>query len=134
MGYQPGLNEHAIACFSPRFRVLVTLVYYEKNDKNYSGSIHIDNKKSFAIKRVRQTATLRDIEVLEIKEITIDGLGGYEITARGTDKNHGGACYFYQAILYGETDYYMIVGIVAAAENSDYLPTFQQIAMTFKKK
>jgi hypothetical protein len=98
-----------------------------------SQGLKIDSKKSFAIKRIQQTASLRDIEVMDIRGITIDDLPGYEITARGTAKNHGGACYAYQVILYGETDYYIIVGIVAADEKADYLPVFQQIAMTFKR-
>ena len=98
-----------------------------------SQGLKIDNKKSFAIKRVQQTATLQNIEVLDIKEITIDNLPGYEITARGTVKNHGGACFAYQVILYGETDYYLIVGIVSADKKAEYLPAFHQIAMTFKR-
>lgn len=99
-----------------------------------SPGLKIDDKKSFAMRRIRQTATLRDLEVLDVKEITIDGLAGYEITARGTDKKHGGACFAYQVILYGESDYYLIVGIVSADEKAEYLPAFKQIAMTFKRK
>lgn len=98
-----------------------------------SQGLKTDSRKSFAIKRIQQTATLQNIHVLDIREITIDNLPGYEIMARGTVKNHGGACSAYQVILYGETDYYLIVGIVSADEKADYLPAFQQIAMTFKR-
>lgn len=99
-----------------------------------SQDLVIEDKKSFAIRRVQQIATLKNIEIDEIKSITIDNLFGYEITAKGTDKYHGGTNYAYQVILFGETDYFIILGIVTDGEKVDYLPTFQQIAMTFKQK
>ncbi|MFC1825638.1 DUF4124 domain-containing protein [Thermodesulfobacteriota bacterium] len=99
-----------------------------------SEGLVVDNKKSFAIKRVQHIASLKNIEIEDIKSITIDNLFGYEITARGTDKNHGGTNYAYQVILFGKTDYYMIFGIVTADEKADYFPTFRQIAKTFKQK
>lgn len=98
-----------------------------------SQDLVIDNKKSFAIKLVQKIATLKNIEIEEIKNIKIDNLPGYEITARGTDKYHGETNYAYQVILFGDTDYYLIVGIVTADEKADYLPTFRQVAKSFKQ-
>ncbi len=99
-----------------------------------SQGLVIENTEAYAVKRVQQIATLKNIEIEDIKSITIDNLLGYKITARGTDKYHGGTNYAYQVILFGETDYYMIFGIVTADEKADYLPAFEQIAMTFKQK
>ncbi len=99
-----------------------------------SQGLVINNKKSFAIKRVQQIATLKDIKIMDIKKITIDNLLGYEIMAKGTDKKLEGTNYVYQLILFGESDYYMILGMVTAADKTEYIPTFRQIAMTFKQK
>ena len=99
-----------------------------------SEGLVIENKKSYAIKRVLLTATLKNIEVENIKSIRIDDLPGYEITAKATDEDNGWPEYVYQVLLFGKTDYYLIVGIVASEDKVEYLPAFKEIAKTFKRK
>jgi len=99
-----------------------------------SQGLVIEDKKSFCIKRVQSIGTLENIEIERIKSITIDNLIGYEIMAKGTDKYHGRTSYAYQVILFDETAYFIILGIVTETEKTNYLPTFHQIAMSFKQK
>ena len=99
-----------------------------------SEGLVIENKESYAVKRVQQTATLKNIEIESLKSIRIDDLPGYEITAIATDEENGWPIYVYQVLLFGETDYYIIVGLVASEDKAEYLPTFKEIAKTFKRK
>ena len=99
-----------------------------------SEGLVIEDKRSYAIKRVQQTATLKNVQIENLERISIDDLPGYEITARAADKNQGWPRYVYQVLLFGETDYYLIVGLAASEDKDEYLPVFKDIAKTFKRK
>ena len=70
----------------------------------------------------------------EVREITIDGLGGYEMVATGTHFMTDTPAIVYQVMLFDEKAYYVMRGMVATAQASKYGNTFQQIAQSFKRK
>ncbi len=94
----------------------------------------IEDKKALAIKRAQEIGSFKEIEIEDIHHITIDGLDGYEITAKGTSRLHGETTYAYQVVLFGETDYFIITGYVTSDKKAEYWPVFRKIAMTFKQK
>jgi len=94
----------------------------------------IEDKKALAIQRAQEIKMLKDIEIQDVNNITIDGLNGYEITAKGTHRLHGEITYAYQVVLFGRTDYFIIAGYVTVYEKAKYWPIFRKIALSFKQK
>jgi hypothetical protein len=94
----------------------------------------IGDKKAFSIKRAQEIKRFKDIEIQDVNNITIDGLNGYEITAKGIHKLHGEIVYAYQVVLFGKTDYFILTGYVTGNDKAKYWPVFRKIALSFRQK
>lgn len=93
----------------------------------------IINRRQTALERIYQLpySDLK-IDQSKIASVTIDGISGYEITGEGTSTT-GVHEFIYQVMLFGETDYFVIIGIT----NEDFpgnLALFRKVAASFKRK
>lgn len=97
------------------------------------GAVPVLDYKSYALKRLRQTSQTHITAVESVMSITIDGLNGYEVTAKGTDIGSGKALKIYQAMLFLRNGGYIIMtGLVGQALAPLYLPKFKATARTFR--
>jgi hypothetical protein len=90
------------------------------------------DKRAFAINRILQTPY--QIESPEfIREITVDGMDGFEIYAVGKNSKTNLPEYVYQLILFDGKIYFLLIGTTnqAAAEAMNEI---QQAAKTFRRK
>ena len=97
------------------------------------GKVPVLHYKEYAVSRFRKLPGLESAEVTEEKELEIDGLMGYEITAyTGTKENREELSY--QEMLFNEEgDYYIIFG-KAKEDFQKNLKIFKSVSATFKQK
>jgi hypothetical protein len=84
--------------------------------------------------RLRETEQTRVTEVTSHEPITIDGLEGYESLAEATDARSGTALLVYQVMLFDNGFYYLMQGQVGSKLRAEYLPEFQAMARSFRRK
>ena len=91
-----------------------------------------EDKKKFAINRLKQLPI--DIEKIEYtNEISIDGISGYEISAKGKDKKTGEAEKMYMVILFSDKLYYILFGSTND-ETENSIDEIKKVVKTFKRK
>lgn len=98
-----------------------------------SKRLSIPGKKAFSEARLQKTSTLKDVRPRTTEPIAIDELEGFESVADAIDIATGKAAIVYQVILFDADGYYAIQGIASEQEGRTQLPTFKQIARTFRK-
>ncbi|HCL06964.1 MAG TPA: hypothetical protein DHW64_13890 [Chitinophagaceae bacterium] len=99
-------------------------------------NMYFPDKKQAFIERMKKLP-YRNLSINEnsIKEVTIDGIGGYEFISEGISmaNNSGQNELVYQVMLFADNAYYLMIGNAKTDyENNTLL--FQKIARTFKKK
>jgi hypothetical protein len=94
--------------------------------------IEVTDKELFAGTRLGQLPIQID-SVISTASIEIDGLDGVEIIADGKNPQNGNKEKVYQAILFEDTLYYIILGSCEANFEENIL-MFQNMAKTFKRK
>ncbi len=94
----------------------------------------VSNPKQFSETRLTQTAQIRDLSIESSREISINGLKGYEIVATAKDEKTAIPLVVYQVMLFDEQDYFILQGIVGANLRKEYLDDFQRMALSLKKK
>jgi len=99
-----------------------------------SSGLVIADRKQFSVNRVMKIEQVKEVKVISTGEVTIDSLQGYEILASGKDSKEGFPVSIYQVMLYGESDYFIIQGLVGAGEKEKYLPLFRKCASSFRRK
>jgi hypothetical protein len=97
------------------------------------GKIKMEDEKQYAINRMKQYPSIKNIESKQINSITIDDISGYEIIANGIDSKTGEPEMIYQIMLFSDNAYYLIVG-VANTEFEENIELFKKIGKTFKRK
>lgn len=90
------------------------------------------DKKLYAINRVKQTP-MEVSSVDSVREITIDGISGYEIEAKGKYKNTGATESIYQVILFSDNLYYIFWGTTNDATGKR-ITEIKKAVGTFKRK
>jgi len=99
--------------------------------KSFS-QISTEDKKLFCINRLKQTPI--EIENIEYtNEITIDGVSGYEIYAKGKSKKSGEIENIYQVILFSDKLYYILFG-TTNDETDKSIEQIKKAVKTFKRK
>ena len=99
--------------------------------KSFS-QITTEDKKLFCINRLKQTPI--EITNLEYtKEITIDGVSGYEIYAKGKSKKTSETENIYQVILFSNNLYYILFGTTNDETNKS-IDEIKKAVKTFKQK
>jgi len=96
--------------------------------------VEVDNNEEFAKSRLSQTATITDIQIEQLMPVTIDDLKGYEITARGKDRESSQSMAIYQIVLFENQSYYIMQGLVSSKNRQSYLATFKAMSESFKRK
>ncbi|GAB4524810.1 MAG: hypothetical protein Tsb0014_03630 [Pleurocapsa sp.] len=92
------------------------------------------NLRTLARDRLLQTDNLTNIELESEGNITIDGLQGYQIIAVGRDVKSETVMTLYQVILVDDRDYYYIMqGQVDRRLEEQYLPMFEELALSFQR-
>jgi hypothetical protein len=99
--------------------------------KSFS-QITTEDKKLFCINRLKQTPI--EIENIEYtNEITIDGILGYEIYAKGKNKKSNETENIYQVILFSDKLYYILFG-TTNDETDKSINEIKKAVITFKRK
>ena len=99
--------------------------------KSFS-QILTEDKKLFSLNRLKQTPI--EIENIEYtNEITIDGVSGYEIYAKGKSKRSGETENIYQVILFSDKLYYILFG-TTNDETDKSIEEIKKAVKTFKRK
>jgi hypothetical protein len=99
--------------------------------KSFS-QITAEDKKLFCINRLKQTPI--EIENIEYtNEITIDGISGYEIYAKGKNKKSSETENIYQVILFSDKLYYILFG-TTNDETDKSMDEIKKAVITFKRK
>ena len=94
--------------------------------------ITTEDKKLFCINFLKQGLTeITNIEYT--KEITIDGVSGYEIYAKGKNKETGETENIYQVILFSDTLYYIFSG-TTNDQTDKSIEEIKKAVKTFKRK
>lgn len=93
--------------------------------------LDIPDKKLFCLGRARQLYP--ELSVDSVNAVIIDGIEGYELSGIAKNKNTGQEEQVYQAVLFSDNMYYIIIG----SSNNDFannLQTFKSITKSFKRK
>lgn len=99
--------------------------------KSFS-EITTEDKKLFCMNRLKQIPI--EIENIEYtNEITIDGISGYEIYAKGKNKKSDETENIYQVILFSDNLYYIIFG-TTNDESDKSIGEIKKAVKTFKRK
>jgi hypothetical protein len=96
--------------------------------------LDVGDKEQFAKSRLSQTGTINNIEIVRLGQVSVDNLPGYEISAKGYDKESGSAMLLYQMVLYEDESYYIMQGLVSSQHGQKYLTVFEQMARSFRRK
>lgn len=94
----------------------------------------IIDKKAYSQRRTQQFPQTKDVELQSTKEVTIDGLKGYEIEATGVDQKSGTNLKLYQVMLFEDDSYILAIGMVGEKNAKEYLPEFKAMAGSIKRK
>jgi hypothetical protein len=98
------------------------------------GKVTAGDKRQFAEQRLRQTAETKGLTVESTNPVTIAGLEGYESVAKAEDTQSGIPLVVYQAILFDESSYILMQGLVGTELGEQYLPAFKEMARSLKRK
>jgi hypothetical protein len=99
------------------------------------GTARVGNRRSYTLKRLRATTTVKSIRTVSVVEVTIGGLSGFEVVAKAKDKKTNAPTVIYHVMLYDEDQtYFIIQGMVGPAKSETALETFRKSARTFEKK
>ena len=99
-----------------------------------SQGLYEGDPAEFAIQRLRQTRYHTRFKVTHIQPIEIDGLDGFELRASAMDTENDASKAIYQVVLYEGLSYWLIQGIVVAAQREQYIPVFTRMAKSFRRK
>ncbi|MDD2983293.1 MAG: hypothetical protein PHQ74_07890 [Crocinitomicaceae bacterium] len=116
------VDGHVPTASSDKTNLIVT--------KSFS-QITAEDKKLFCMNRLKQTP----IEIVQIEytnEITIDGISGYEIYAKGKSKNSDETENIYQVILFSDKLYYLFFG-TTNDETNESVEEIKKAVKTFKR-
>jgi hypothetical protein len=93
----------------------------------------IEDKEAFSKSRALSVQNIEGAGIETIDRVTIDNLSGYEILARGKDKETGQVILIYQVTLFDGETYYIMQGLAGAQNGVSHIGTFKQIAGSFKR-
>ena len=95
--------------------------------------VSIENVEKFAKERAAKTSQVGPLRNIEGREVTTDGLPGYELVAEATDRKTGREVRMYQLILADQTTYYIAQGFVAASRGPGIVDQFRKVTGSFRR-
>lgn len=96
-------------------------------------NVAIADQEQFAKLRLSQTVTIRNIEIERLNSVTVDKLTGYEVFAKAIDTESLSPMVIYQLVLYEDSSYYLMQGLVSSKHRSTFLPVFERMAKSFRR-
>jgi hypothetical protein len=97
------------------------------------GDVPIDDRKSFANRRLSSYPGIDLIAIKSVNEISIDNLPGWEIIASSQDRKTKIPLMLHQILLFPKQGgYILMIGIVGDKQAKIYSPKFKAIALTYK--
>jgi hypothetical protein len=94
----------------------------------------ITDKKAFVAERLRTTGGVTKLSLGEVKDITIDEVGGLEVVAEATDSDTQAPLIIYQVILFDDNRYYVMQGFTTPGQKEEDLKAFRDMARSFKRQ
>jgi hypothetical protein len=95
-------------------------------------SVPVDNRLDYAMNRIFQTAQTRVASVSSHEPITIAGVEGFESLAAAEDIKSGTGITLYQVMLFQESDYLLVQGLVGNDLADEFLPEFRAMARSLE--
>jgi hypothetical protein len=92
----------------------------------------MEDKKLFATDLIKQTENIQNIEIQFTRDIILDGLSGYEITAFAEDDITKEFVFAYQMVLFSDDYYYVLKGLVYDDVKTN-LDMVEAVCKTFKR-
>lgn len=92
-----------------------------------------DARRSAFDRRLKQTATMRDLNPGEVTKVKLDGLQGFECVATGTRTDGKAKVVLYHVMLFDEVGYYLIQGHTVPGNRERDLAEFKRLARTFRR-
>lgn len=89
--------------------------------------------RAFAEARARQTAQVRDLEIVEGHDITVDGLPAYELLGDAADRRSGTPMRFYQVIAADPGGYYIVQGLAGRDRADAAVKQFRAMTQGFRR-
>jgi hypothetical protein len=95
--------------------------------------VPVADRKSFATRRLSNYPQTDITRVTSTKQISIDNIPGWEISANGRDRQSKSALKLYQIVLFPDRGgYVVLIGIVGDKQAETYLPKFKTMALTYR--
>mgnify|MGYP001766543380 CR=1 FL=1 len=91
-----------------------------------------EDKKLYSLNRIRQTPFKIDT-ITHVREISIDGISGYEIFANGKSEKSDETESIYQVILFNDEFYYILFGTTNDPTDKS-MDDIKKAILTFKRK
>jgi hypothetical protein len=88
----------------------------------------------FANKRLKQTQSIKNLEVISEGAVNIDNLKGWKILAKAVDLKTDITMFVYQVLLFNQEGYYIFQGYVDYDEMDKYKEIFETISQSFKRR
>jgi hypothetical protein len=98
------------------------------------GAAVAGDRKAFAEGRILATVSVKDIVARKTELLNVGGLEGYESLADAKDKVTGEPMLLYQVILFDGPHYYLMQGLVSRTHADEHLPSFKEMARSFKRR
>lgn len=89
--------------------------------------------REFAEARARQTTQVRDLKIVEGRDITVDGLPAYELLGEAADRRSGTPVRFYQVIAADPGGYYIMQGIAGTDRADVAVAQFRAMTNGFRR-
>jgi len=97
-------------------------------------AVPVADRQQFALDRLRQTAHTATRTVRSHEPVTIDGLDGYETFTEASDTGSGTPLAVYQVILFDNSRYILMQGLVGERLAAEYVPEFKAMAVSFRRR
>jgi hypothetical protein len=127
-------------------RVANMIVFTETGDIGPTGSdqavlvvgsslsdVDVGSLEDFARERAARTEHVKALRGVVGREIEIDGLRGYELTAEANDGESDRPVGLYQLLLVDGRTYYIAQGIVGGSRAGELLPDFRRVTGSFRR-
>jgi hypothetical protein len=98
-----------------------------------SGPFDFGNFESASREHLEKTGLLSDVTNLRGTLASVDGMTGYELTARARDARDGTPLVVYQMIVGEGQRQFQILGLVGESQASKFLPEFETVARSLRR-
>jgi hypothetical protein len=98
------------------------------------GSVEIADLEAFSRRRLAQTVQIADLSNVDGRPGKVDGMQAYELRADAKDVKTGTPLKVYQMLITDGSVYFIVYGQVGRGKAGQYLPEFEQLAASLRRK